>query len=184
MGVAVNLTDLFHRLRLARKLRQVEVGIGPHHVVGLPADPAAHIDISIGASGAVGVDVKADAGVAFSTGPTAAACNVEGDRHEITDLEILNVTPFLDYFAGDLVSEYHAGRRRRAAADHVLVRAANVRRYHLEDNAMFDRLSSWITKGRKVDLLNLDLAGFEVNHATIGIGGHLQCPAALTLCFI
>jgi hypothetical protein len=128
--------------------------------------------------------VKADAGVALSTGPAAAACDVERDRYEIADLEILDVTAFLDHFAGDLVSEHHAGRRRRAAADHVLVRAANVRRYHLEDNAMFDRLSSWITKGRKVDLLNLDLAGFEVNHATIGIGGHLQSPAGLTLCFI
>jgi len=77
------------------------------------------------------VHVKADAGIALSTGPAAAACDVERDRHEIADLEILDVMAFLDHFAGDLVSEHHAGRRRRAAADHVLVGAADICRYDL-----------------------------------------------------
>jgi hypothetical protein len=75
---------------------------------------------------------------------------------------------FLDHFAGDLVSEHHAGRRRRAAPDHVLVGAADIRRYDLENDAVIDRLSCWIAEGRKVDLLNFDAAGLEVNHATIG----------------
>jgi hypothetical protein len=48
---------------------------------------------------------------------------------------------------------------------------------------VFD-LSRWIAEGRKVDLLNLDPAGFEVNNATIGIGGHLQSPSRFTLSFI
>jgi hypothetical protein len=91
IGKAGQITDLFHRLRLVGKLQQVEIGAGHHHVVGLPADPSAHIDISIGASGAVGVDVKADAGVAFTTGPAAAACDVERDRYEVANLEILDV---------------------------------------------------------------------------------------------
>ena len=47
-----------------------------------------------------------------------------GAAHEIADLKILHVTPFLDHFASDLVSEHHAGRRRRAAPDHVLVGSA------------------------------------------------------------
>jgi hypothetical protein len=50
------------------------------------------------------------------------------------------------------------------------------RRYDLEDDAVVDGLSCRITEGRKVDLLNFDAAGFEVNHATIGIGRHLQSP--------
>jgi hypothetical protein len=37
-------------------------------------------------------------------------------------------------------------------------------------------------EGRKVDLLNFDAAGFEVNHATIG--RHPQSPVDLTQCFI
>jgi hypothetical protein len=81
---------------------------------------------------------------------------------------------FLDHFAGDLVSQHHAGRRRRAAADHVLVGAADVCRYDLEDDAVIDGLSCWIAKGWKVDLLNFDAAGFEIDYATIGI--HLESP--------
>ena len=73
--------------------------------------------------------------------------------------------------------------RCRAAPDHVLVGAADIRRYDLEDDAVVDRLSSRIAKGRKVDLLNFDTAGFEVNHATIGIGRHLQSPLGLGLHF-
>jgi len=167
IGKAGQITDLFYRLRLVRKLQQVEIGVGHHHVVGLPADPSAHIDISIGASGAVGVDVKADAGVTLSTGPTAAACDVERDRHQIADLEILDVMAFLDDFARDFVSEHHTGRRRRAAPDHVLVGAADIRRYDLENDAVIDRLSCWIAERRKVDVLNFDAARFEVNHPTI-----------------
>src|SRR3981081_1166845 len=168
-------------MRLVRKLQQVEIGVGHHHVVGLPADPSAHIDISIGASGAVGVDVKADAGVALSTGPAATACDVERNRYEVADLEILDVTAFLDHFAGDLVSQHHAGRRRRAASHHVLIGATDIRRYDLENDAVVDGFSCWIAEGRKVDLLNFDAAGFEVNHPTIGIGRHLQSHLGLTL---
>src|SRR5882757_6189451 len=168
IGKAGQVTDLFHRMRLVRKFQQVEICIGHHHVLGLPADPSAHIDISKGTSGPVGVDVEADAGVAFPTGPATAACDVERNRYEVADLKILDVTAFLDHFAGDLVSEHHAGRRRRAAADHVLVGTADLRRYDLENDAVIDRLSCWIAEGRKVDFLNFDAAGFEVNHATIG----------------
>src|SRR6202011_1641383 len=141
IGEAGQIPDLFHRPLLVWKPQQVEIGVGHHHVVGLPADPSAHIDISIGASGAIGVDVKADAGVALSTGPAAAACDVERKRYEVADFEIPDVTPLLAHFAGDLVSEHHAGRRRRAAADHVLVGAADIRRVDLENDALVDRLS-------------------------------------------
>jgi hypothetical protein len=66
----------------------------------------------------------------------------------------------------------------------VLVGAADIRRYDLENDAVIDRLSCWIAKGRKVDPLNFDAAGFEINCATIGIGRHLQSPVGLILCFV
>jgi hypothetical protein len=52
--------------------------------------------------------------------------------------------------------------RCRAAPDHVLVGAADIRHYDLENDAVIDRLSCWITKGRKVDLLNFDAAGLRL----------------------
>jgi len=121
---------------------------------------------------------------ALSTSPAAAACHIERDRYQVADLEILDVAPFLDHFASDLVSEHHAGRRGRAAPNHVLVGAADIRRDDLEDDAVVDGLSCWITEGWKIDLLNFNAAGLEVNHATIGIGRHLQSPVDLTLSFI
>jgi len=96
-------------------------------------------------------------------GAAAAARHVEGNRHQIADLEKLDVTAFFDHLAGDLVAKHHASRRGGAAADHVLVGPTDVRRYDLEDHAVIDLLSRWIAKGRKVDLLDLDLAGLEVD---------------------
>jgi hypothetical protein len=58
----------------------------------------------------------------------------------------------------------------------VLVGAADIRRYDLEDDAVVYRLSCRIAEGRKVNALNFDAAGLEVNYATIGIGSHLQSP--------
>jgi len=76
----------------------------------------------------------------------------ERDRHEIADLEIFDVMAFLDHLAGDLVSEHHAGGRRRAASDHMLVGAADIGRYDLENDGVVDGLSRRIAEGRKVDV--------------------------------
>ena len=67
-------------------------------------------------------------------------------------------------------------RHCRTAPDHVLVGTADIRGYDLENDAVVDRLSGRIAKARKIDLPNFDAAGFEVNHATIGIRRHLQSP--------
>jgi hypothetical protein len=69
--------------------------------------------------------------------------------------------------AGDLVSQNHTGRGRRAAPNHVLVGAADVRCDHLEYDAVIDRSSGWITKFWIVDSLDLDLAWTKVNDAAI-----------------
>jgi hypothetical protein len=58
----------------------------------------------------------------------------------------------------------------------MLVRAANVCRYDLENDAMVYHFACWIAERRKVDLLNFDSAGFDVNYATIG--RHLESPGA------
>jgi hypothetical protein len=86
----------------------------------------------------------------------------ERNRYEVADFEILDVPTLFDHFAGDLVSEHHTGRRCGAAADHVLIGAADVRGYHLENDAVADRLSCRIAESRKVDPLNFDAAGFEL----------------------
>jgi hypothetical protein len=60
------------------------------------------------------------------------------------------------------VFEHHAGRTLSCGPDHVLVGAADIRRYDLENDAVIDRLSCWIAEGRKVDLLNFDAAGLRL----------------------
>jgi hypothetical protein len=66
----------------------------------------------------------------------------------------------------------------------MLVGPADIRGYHLENDGVVDGLPCRIAEGRKVDLLNLDFAGLEVNHPTIGIGSHLQSPLGLALGFV
>jgi hypothetical protein len=58
----------------------------------------------------------------------------------------------------------------------VLVGAADIGGDHLKNDAVIDGFSRGIAEGWKVDLLNFDVARFEVDHATVGIGGHLQSP--------
>jgi hypothetical protein len=55
----------------------------------------------------------------------------------------------------------------------VLVGAADIRRYDFENDAVIDRLSCRIAEGWKVDVLNFDATGFEINHAAIVVGRHL-----------
>ena len=120
------VADLLHGLCLVGEADEVEVGVGHHDELCLTADPATHIDVAVGTASAAGVDVEADAGVLVAAGATAAAGDVEGDGDEVADVEVLDVRAFFDDLAGDLVTEDHAGRRGGAAADHVLVGAADV----------------------------------------------------------
>src|SRR6185312_15091479 len=83
--------DLFQGLVAVGELEQVPVGVGDQDVFGLAADPAAHVDVAVGASGAVGVHVQADAGLGFLAVAAAAAGDVEGDRDDVPDLEEFDV---------------------------------------------------------------------------------------------
>ena len=132
------IADLRHGLVLVGELQQVEVRVRDHHVFGLAADPAAHVHVSVGRAGTVGVDVQADAGLALLAVPAAAAGDVERGADQVADLDELDVGPGLDDLAGDLVAEHQALRRGRAAAHHVLVTAADVGGDDPEDHSVRD----------------------------------------------
>jgi len=71
------------------------------------------------------------------------------------------------------VAKDHARWGRCTTPNHVLVGATDVRRHDLEDDAVIDGLSCGVAEGRKVDLLNFDATGLEINNASVGIGRYL-----------
>src|ERR1700678_2586993 len=77
--------DLRHGLGLVREFDEVEVGVGNQDIVGLAADPSAHVDVAVGPAGAARLYVEADACLLLATGLTAAAGDVEGDGDEVPD---------------------------------------------------------------------------------------------------
>ena len=110
VGQQRQVLDLGHRLGFVRKLQQVEIGIGNHHVFRLAADPAAHIDVAVSRAGPRRIHVQADPGLAFFAIPAAPAGDVERDRAEVADFDELHVPPRLDHLAGDLVAQDQALR--------------------------------------------------------------------------
>ena len=130
--------DLLHRLLFVRELQDVPVRVGDEDVFGLSADPAAHVDVAVGRTGTIGVDVEADSRLALLAVPTAAARDVERHRDEVADLDELDVPTDLDDLTGDLVTEDETLGSSRAAPDHVLVGAADVRGDGLEDDTVID----------------------------------------------
>src|SRR5207237_6953061 len=119
--------DLLEGLIAVRELQQVEVGEGHHHVLGLPADPAAHVDVPVGRAGACGIDVEADSSLAFETHSAAATGDVEGHGADVAGLDEQHVPTDLHHLPGDLVAKALAHRCGGAATDHVLVAATDVR---------------------------------------------------------
>src|SRR5690606_1173166 len=162
--------------------QQVPVGIGDHHVLGLPAHPAAHVDIAVGAAGTVRVHVQTDLGAARLAHLAAAAGDVEGDRDQVAFLDELHARPVLDDLAGDLVAEHEAFGGGGAAADHVLVRAADVGGDDLQDRRMGELAADvrgvhpgtvLQLEGRVVDVDDVDLPGALVgDRAVAGHGGN------------
>ena len=118
---SVEILDLGHRPVLVGELQQIEVRVGDHHVLGLSADPAAHVHVPICGAGPGSVDVQADAGVPFLAIPAAPAGDVEGHRDEVSLANVQHVAAGLNDFAGDFVAQHQPRRRRRAPAHHVLV---------------------------------------------------------------
>ena len=69
--------NLLHRLRAIWELEQIEVRIRDHHVLGLAAHPAAHVDVAVGRARARRVDVQAHTRVPALARRAAAARDVE-----------------------------------------------------------------------------------------------------------
>src|SRR5690606_11925173 len=128
--------DLVHRLVLVGEPQQVPVGVGHQHVLRLPTGPAAHVDVAVRRARTFRVDVEADARVPLLAVATAPARDVERYGAQVADLDELDVTSGLDDLAGDLVPENESRRGGRPAAHHVLVGAADVRRYDLQDRTV------------------------------------------------
>lgn len=168
--------DLLHRLIAVREAKQVPVGVGDHDVLGLAADPAAHVDVAVGAAGPIGVHVQADLGLALLAVDAAAAGDVERDGAEIALLDELDARPDLDHLAGDLVAQDQALGGGGAAADHVLVGTADVGGDDLQDGRVGELPAhvSGVDAGAVVELEvgefeidDLDLAGAFVGDAAV-----------------
>ena len=96
----------------------------------------------------------------------SATCNVERNRHDITDVDELDVTSGLNHLTRNFVPENEPVRSGCPAPHHVLVAAANIRRNDLENRAV---LALTVAKGqfRKVDGLHLDVTCPHVGDTSI-----------------
>ena len=178
----VRVLDLFHRLGLVRKLEQVEIGVGDHDVLGLTADPSAHVHITVGAAGARRVDVQTNARGAFLAVPAPSASDVERNGNEVSHLDELHIAPGFDHLAGDLMAQDEPWGGRGTASHHVLIAAADIRGHDLQDHAVIASPPARSDQLRKVDASNLDLSGSDVGDATIACHElllvHIQPKAA------
>src|SRR5258706_175519 len=125
--------------------------------------------LSVGESGLIQVadqhDSRAENTCRRGRSKTHGSC--AGDVHR-------RATADLDDLAGDLMPQDHANRGRGTATNYVLVRAADVCRDDLEYDPVIDRFSCGIAEARKIDVSDFDLAGPQVDDATIG--RHLEPP--------
>ena len=64
VGEQRQVLDLGHGLVAVGELQQVEVGVGDHHVLGLSADPSAHVHVAVGGAGAGGLTFRQMPGLA------------------------------------------------------------------------------------------------------------------------
>src|SRR5664279_3521948 len=127
--------DLLQRLVPVREHQQVPVRVRDPHVLGLAADPAAHVDVAVRRPGPIGVDVQADPDLAV---PAPPAGDVERHRADVAHLDELHARADLDHLAGDLMAEHEPFGSGGPGAHHVLVGATDVGRHDLQDGAVRD----------------------------------------------
>jgi len=136
VGEEREILNLLHRLFAIGELDQVEVSVGDEHILGLTANPSAHVDVAISCARASRVNRQADTRLAFAAIAAATAGDVERNGANVADVQEFDVCALLHHFAGDFVTENQALRGSRTTAHHVLVRSADVGRDDLQDNAM------------------------------------------------
>src|SRR5258708_34928983 len=113
-------------LQVAGNFWWFELGRGPQPNPGSPSDPTTHIHVTVSSPGPIPVHVQADSRVPFAAGAAASTRDVEGNRNNVTDLEIFDVLTDLGDFTGDLVTEHHADGSGGAATNHVLIGTADI----------------------------------------------------------
>ena len=164
--------DALHRLVPVGELQQLEVGVRDHHVLGLPALPAAEVEAVSPARG-LGVDVETDVGVPLPAVAAATTCDVEGDRDQVARLDELHVAAGLDDLAGVLMAQHHALGGDEASSVDVQVAAADVGRDQLDDDPVIALLAARVDQFRVVEFLDLDGAGPRVDDCSIAGHGSL-----------
>src|SRR5258708_35770225 len=122
VGEHGQVENLGEGLIFVREFQQVEVGIGHHHKLGLPSDPTTHIHVTVSSPGPIPVHIQADSRVSFAAGAAASTRDVEGNRNNVTDLELFDVLTDLGNFTGDLLADHHANASGGAATNHVFSR--------------------------------------------------------------
>src|SRR5208282_3043726 len=168
------------RLILVREPEQVPIGVWHHHVFGLSSDPAAKIDVAVGATRPARVHIEADVGMPLLAVATTPARDVERHRDQVALADEFDAAAAFDDFAGNLMPQDQSCWRRRAPADHVLVAAADVGRDRLDDDAVVDFLSLRCLQFGVVDALYFDFARPEINHSVIG--SHEAFSFVVSLC--
>src|SRR5699024_3730631 len=144
------------------------------------------VDIAVGATGPVRVDVETDAGRPLLAVAAPAAGDVERDRAEVALMDELHARPGRHDLTGDLVAQDQVLGCGGAAPDHVLVRAADVGGDDLEDRAVGDGAPDvvGVDTGPVLelelgigDVLDLGPARLEVGDAAVAGHGALAVPA-------
>ncbi len=133
--------DALHRLVLVGELQQLEVSVGDHVILGLPAWPAAQVE-AVGSAREVRVGVHANVGVPLLAVAAAAAGDVKWNRDEIADLNKLHVPAHLDDLTSNLMTQRHPLWSGEAAPVDVLVATADVRGHHLENDTVLALLAT------------------------------------------
>ena len=158
--------DLRHCLVFVGELQQLEVGIGDHHVIGLPALPVAQIE-AVGPARDLGIGGHADLGVLLPAVAAAPASHVERDRDQVALLDEDHVSAHFDHLAGILVPQHHPFRSRESTPIDVLVTTTYICSNKLEDHAVIALVATRVDELRIVEVPNLDLPGPGIDHSTI-----------------
>lgn len=84
VGEHGQIQDLLQRLVTVRETQRGQVRIGHHHVLGLTTRPTTHVNLTVGPTLTLGVDVEADPGVALVA--VAAPSTGDVERHSGSSL--------------------------------------------------------------------------------------------------
>src|SRR6185295_7268435 len=141
---------------------------------------SAHIHIAVSRARTGRIHGQADAGLAFAAIAAAPAGDVERNGNQVTDVQHFDVATLFDDLARDLMTEDQTLRGGCAAADHVLIRSADVGGHYFQNDAMRSvfpaeriRLALGHLELRVGDGLNFHHTWLDIGYSTIRC--HTSC---------